>query len=341
MPRTVNISDRIIGDGHPPFFIAEIGANHNGDMDLCHRLIDAAADAGVDAVKFQSWTDKSLLAAGEFAGQQELLREVRKHQLSPEQHHMAREHCQSRGVAFCSTPFSVAEADMLSALAVPFFKIASMDINNPLLLRHVAGKKRPLVLSTGMATLGEIEQAVAIIHAEGNEDIVLLHCVSLYPPNPENVNLRNIPMLREVFDLPVGFSDHTVGVGSPLAAIALSACVIEKHFTLDKKLPGWDHAVSADPSEMSLIVREGRDIWKALGDCRRTLSNEEIEKRRAFRRSVVIRRAMKAGDVIARDDLDCKRPGSGIPPDELDHVVGRRLSQDLAAEVALQWSHLK
>ncbi|HVP13533.1 MAG TPA: N-acetylneuraminate synthase family protein [Phycisphaerae bacterium] len=341
MPQTVSFAGRLIGNGQPPFFIAEIGANHNGDMDLCRRLIDAAADAGADAVKFQSWTDKSLLALGEYAAQDDFLRQARKHQLSPEQHHMARERCRAKGVMFCSTPFSAGEADMLEGLDVPFFKISSMDVNHHAFLRHVARKKRPIILSTGMATLGEIEQAVMAIRSEGNDDIVLLHCVSLYPPNAETVNLRNIRMLSDVFGLPAGFSDHTIGVGCPLAAVALSACVVEKHFTLDKKMPGWDHAVSADPTEMATIIREGREIWKALGRYERTLTKEEVEKRNVFRRSLVTKRSMKAGEVITREDLDCKRPGWGIPPNELEYVVGRKLSEDVAAEQVLRWSQLK
>ena len=341
MPQTVHIAGRQVGEGQPPFFIAEIGANHNGDMDLCRRLIAAAAEAGADAAKFQSWTDKSLLALGEFGRQDDFLGKVRRFQLSPEQHRMARQHCHTKGIMFCSTPFSAEEADMLEALDVPFFKISSTDINHLTFLRHVAKKERPIVLSTGMATLCEIEQAVTTIRDAGNDDIVLLHCVSLYPPRPETVNLRNIPMLADLFNVPVGFSDHTIGVGIPLAAVALSACVIEKHFTLDKQLPGWDHAVSADPAEMSIIVREGRNIWQALGSSRRSLTKEELDKRPAFRRSLVVKRAMKAGDVLRMEDLDCKRPGIGVRPNELEYVVGRRLTKGVAAEQVLQWSHLQ
>jgi N-acetylneuraminate synthase len=336
----VSLAGRLVGSGQPPFFIAEIGANHNGDMDLCRRLIDAAAAAGADAVKFQSWTEKSLLAMGEFGRQEAFMREVRKYRLSPDQHRLARQRCQARGVAFCSTPFSPEEADLLEELDVPFFKVSSMDVNYLAFLRHLARKKRPVVLSTGMAALGEIERAVETIEAEGNEQIVLLHCVSLYPPKPQTVNLRNIQMLAEVFGLPVGYSDHTIGVGCPLAAIALSACVIEKHFTLDKKLPGWDHAVSADPGEMATIVREGRNIQQALGCYGRVLSTEERDKRQVFRRSLVLTRPMKAGERIGEGDLACKRPGTGIPPDQLENVVGRRLAEDLGAEQVLHWSQL-
>ena len=341
MDLTIRLDRRAVGSGQAPYVIAEIGSNHNGDMDLCRRLIDAAVTAGVDAVKFQSFSIEGLLARQEYAGQDGFLRDVERYRFKPEQHRTVKAYCDERGVTFCSTPFSTREADLLGELGVPFFKISSTDVNNPVFLRHVARKQRPIVLSTGMATLGEIERAVEVIRGAGNEQIVLLHCVSLYPPDYGRVNLRNIEMFHDVFSLPVGFSDHTLGIGCPLAAIALGACVVEKHFTLDKKLGGWDHAVSADPTEMTAIVREGRAVWQSLGRYGRVVSPEEAEKRAAFRRSLVTTRTMKAGEVLREADLQFKRPGTGIPPDEAEFALGQILIEDLAAEQVVRWSHLE
>jgi N,N'-diacetyllegionaminate synthase len=340
MELTIKLGGRAVGPGQAPYVIAEIGSNHNGDMALCRRLIDAAVTAGVDAVKFQSFSIEGLLARQEYSGQDGFFRDVERYRLMPDQHRTVKAYCDEKGVTFCSTPFSAGEVDLLEEVGAPFFKIASMDVNNPALLRYVARKKRPIVLATGMATLGEIERAVEMIRGEGNEQLVLLHCVSLYPPAYGRMNLRNIEMLHEVFGLPVGFSDHTLGIGCPLAAIALGACVIEKHFTLDKKLEGWDHAVSADAAEMAAIVREGRAVWESLGRYERVVSSEEVEKRAAFRRSLVTKRAMKAGELLSERDVGFKRPGTGIPPDEVQFAVGRKLVEDLAADQVVRWSHL-
>lgn len=318
-----------------PFVIAEVGANHNGDMNLARRLVDSAVEVGASAVKFQSWTEKSLISTTEYQRNPGLREEIVKHELGRAQHEEIAAHCAANDIIFCSTPFSNEEADMLEELGVPFFKVASMDVNNLRLLRHIAAKNRPVLLSTGMATLGEIETAVDALAGEGSDEIVLLHCVSLYPPDVDQVNLRNIVMLRDVFGRPVGFSDHTMGVGVPLAAIALGASVIEKHFTLDKEMEGWDHSISADPEEMATIVSEGDGVWRALGEYRRHVSAAEIDKRKAFRRSAVTKRPMKAGEAISYEDLDFKRPGTGFGPNELDRLVGRRLAVDVGPDELL------
>ncbi len=347
----VKLGDRLVGPNEPPYVIAEIGSNHNGDMDLCRRLIDAAADAGADAVKFQSWSETSLIAQEEYARNTEyadtkrhfgsLADMVRRYQLTPDQHYVAREHCAKRGIAFCSTPFSREEVDLLASLDVPFFKVASMDVDYLPFLKYVARQRRPLVISTGMATLAEIERAIAVARAEGNERVILLHCVSIYPPDPETVNLRNIAMLRHAFDVPVGFSDHTLGIAIPLAAVALGACVIEKHFTLDKEMNGWDHAISADPSELQAIVEKSKEVFLSLGTTQRVLSTAELAKRGKFRRSLVALRSLPSGHPLTDDDLTAKRPGTGIAPDELAYVVGRRLAVDVDADHVLRWNDLQ
>ena len=311
---TVRFGDLVVGPGNPPYIVAEIGSNHNGDMDLCRRLIDAAAEAGAHAVKFQSWTESSLIAKEEYDRNTQYsdkkrhfgsLREmVKAYQLTAGQHLEAHSYCKARGIAFCSTPFSTEEADLLEKLDVPFFKIASMDIVHLPLLKHVARKQRPMVISTGMATLAEIEQAVETVRGVGNDQIVLLHCIAIYPPDYGIIHLRNMATLQQAFDVPVGFSDHTLGTAITLAAITLGACVIEKHFTLDKDMAGWDHSISADPAELRIIVEEGNNIFTALGSNRRTVSDDEIEKRKKFRRSLVARRALSHGHVLTEEDLD-------------------------------------
>jgi N-acetylneuraminate synthase len=349
--KTVNFRGVEIGSGNPPYIIAEVGSNHNGDMDLCKRLIDSAAEAGAHAVKFQSWTENSLIAKEEYDRNTEYsdkkkhfgsLREmVKAYQFTAEQHLEAHAHCKKRGIDFCSTPFSREEVDLLEKLDVPFFKIASMDVVNLPLLTYVARKQRPMVISTGMATLAEIDQAVETVRGEGNEQIILLHCISIYPPEYDTIHLRNMAMLQQAFDVPVGFSDHTLGTAIPLAAITLGACIIEKHFTLDKDMPGWDHAISADPAELRTIVDEGKNIFTALGNSRRTVTPAEIEKRIKFRRSLVARRALRQGHVIAEEDLDAKRPGTGIAPDEIPYILGRKLARDVQQDQVISWKDLQ
>jgi N,N'-diacetyllegionaminate synthase len=349
--RRVTLGSVTVGDSCPPYIIAEVGSNHNGDMDLCRRLIDAAADAGAHAVKFQSWSESSLIAREEYDRNPEysdkkkhfgsLQEMVRAYQFTPDQHLEARAHCAERGIAFCSSAFSPAEVDLLDRLDVPFIKIASMDLVNPPLLAHAARTGRPVMISTGMATLGEIEQAVETVRAQGNQQIVLLHCVSIYPPDPKTLHLRNMATLRAAFDVPVGFSDHTLGTSIPLAAIALGACAIEKHFTLDKDMAGWDHAISADPPELRTIVDEGLKVFQALGDCSRTVTEAEREKRKQFRRSLVARRRLPAGHILVEDDVDAKRPGTGVAPDETRYVLGRTLADDIEEDQVIRWEDLQ
>lgn len=349
-----------------PYIIAEIGSNHNGDMDLCRHMIDAAKEAGADAVKFQSFTDKSLISKAEYARRMDygdseadkkrhfgtLKEMVDAYWLRPEQHEEMAEYCRGIGIEFLSTPFSFGETDMLDALNVPFFKVASMDVNHPELLKHIAGKNKPVILSTGMASLGDIEAAVETLEQNGAGEITILHCTSVYPPEIEYLNLRNIQMLVETFECPTGYSDHTIGTDVPLIALSLGARVIEKHFTTDKDLPGWDHWVSANPEEMAEIVRfakmeqgEREERAKAvenyeaiLGSRRRILSEAEQEKATFMRRCVVAKTALPAGHVLTIDDIDYKRPGVGIRPDELQYILGRELVSPVDEDHEFGWS---
>lgn len=344
------IAGREVGTGLRPFVIAEIGSNHNGDLDLCYQLIDEAARCGADAVKFQSWTATSLVSKAEYARNTSyddtkkhfgsLEEMVAAYQFTPEMHRLAAARCAERGVAFMSSPFSPEEVELLESLGVEAYKVASMDVNHPVLLEAVARTGKPVILSTGMATLAEVETAVGFLQAAGAGQVALLHCVSIYPPDPDDINLLNIPTLERAFELPVGFSDHTIGISIPLASIALGACIIEKHFTLDKEMAGWDHAISADPPELSALVREGELVHRGLGSAVRRVSPAEMSKRAKFRRRIVLRGALPAGHVLRLEDLDFKRPGTGIDPDQYGLVVGRALVSDQAADHELEWGDL-
>jgi N,N'-diacetyllegionaminate synthase len=350
MENKLNLNGRLVGQAEPPYFIAEIGSNHNGDMQLCRRLIDSAEACGADAVKFQSWSRSSLISRAEYARNTRyedkkrhfgtLEEMVERYKLTPEQHHEIASYCRAKEITFLSSCFSPEEADLLESLDVPTFKIASMDINHLSLLKYVARKGRPVILSTGMASLGEIERALGTLKDGGARTVALLHCISIYPPDYSIINLHNITTLRDTFDVPVGFSDHTLGTAIPLAAVALGACIVEKHFTLDKDMEGWDHAISADPVELETIIREGKNVFTALGSKVRTVSQAEIEKASLFRRSLVLKRAMKAGEVISEHDLAFKRPGSGIRPDEMPFILGRSLIIDKEEDDILEWSDL-
>lgn len=327
----------------PPYIIAEIGANHNGDMDLARRLIDAAQQAGCHAAKFQSWSKESIFSRKTYEDNYFLEDDYRDRtdysleqiveafSVSEEELRLLKAHCDEVGITFCCTPFSSREVDFLvDELGVEFLKIASMDCNNYPFLDTIARKNVPAILSTGLSAMHEIERAVAVFENAGNRDLVILHCVAQYPPKPDNVNLNNIDMLRDSYpDYPVGFSDHTLGTAVPLAAIAKGACVIEKHFTLDKEMFGWDHKVSATPDEMAEIVEQGNAIVRALGSYNRVVTEDDLVKRTAFRRSIVAARKIPTGKTIERADLDFKRPGTGIPPENLDSIIGRAAKRDI------------
>ena len=347
----MKLGNREVKNFGVPYIIAEIGANHNGDMNLARKLIYSAKSCGCDAVKFQSWTPDSLIAEEEYDRNQtyndspkkhfgSLKEMVEKYYLRRDQHIELKRYCDEIGITFASTPFSIEETELLEELQVTFYKIASMDVNNLLLLEYVAKKNKPIVLSTGMATLAEIERAVKTIEAQGNHQIVLLHCIAIYPPAYEDINLNNIAMLRQTFGYPVGFSDHSMGISISLASVALGSCVIEKHFTLDKDMPGWDHEISANPEEMQIIVEEAHKIVKAMGTYHRVISPTEEEKKRKFRRSIIIKKGLKRGHTITADDLGFKRPGTGIPPDETKNVIGRKLKRNISEDELIQWDDL-
>jgi len=353
MMRSIRLANKVIQDYTEPYIIAEIGANHNGDMDLAKEMIRAAKESGADAVKFQSWTPSSLIAKEEYNRNQSyddgdggkkhfgsLKAMVEKSYLLEEQHYELKAFCDQTGVTFASTPFSKYEVDLLEKCDIPFYKIASMDINNFQLLRNVSEKGKPVILSTGMATMAEIDNALNFLYRNGITEISLLHCISIYPPLYEDINLNNILMLRNAFGLPVGFSDHTIGTSIPLASIALGASIIEKHFTINKDLPGWDHQISASPDELKVIREEGNNIVNSLGSYIRKVSKSEEEKKIKFRRSLVFTQNLLAGHVLTENDLTSKRPGTGISPDLLDLLIGRKLNVNVEEDSLVSWNQI-
>ncbi len=335
-----------------PYIIAEIGSNHNGDMELARKLIRAAKDAGANCVKFQSWTKDTIFSKTVYKNNYFLKDDYRerddysleeiveKFSISEKELMEMKAYADEIGIDCISTPFSRREVDFLTDdLKVPFIKIASMDVNNYPFLEYVAKKDLPVVISTGLSELHEIDRAIRTIENAGNTRIVILHCVSIYPPKDEQVNLRNMESLRQIYPYPIGFSDHTLGYSIPLAAVALGAQVIEKHFTLDKNMFGWDHKVSATPDELKIICDESGRIYHSLGT-RRIICEEDAERKAAFRRSIVTTTELKAGTVIAANHLDAKRPGTGIPPGDVFHVIGRTMKRDVAADEILKWEDL-
>lgn len=349
--KSIFINNKEIKNFSAPYIIAEIGANHNGDMDLAKKMIDAAKECGAHAAKFQSWSPKSLIAKEEYDRNQKyddspkkhfgsLKEMVEKYYLREEQHYELKEYCDSKQIDFCSTPFSTAEVELLDSCNVPFYKIASMDINNIELLNYVADRGKPVILSTGMARLGEIDNALELLEKRGCKQISLLHCISIYPPLYEDIHLNNITMLQKTFGLPIGFSDHTIGFSIPLASVALGACIIEKHFTTDKDLPGWDHLISADPYEMKIICDESINISKSMGSFSRIVSEAEQEKKFKFRRSLVVTKNLEKGHMLKAEDLTSKRPGTGISPDLMEHIVGRKLNVAISEDSLLKWEDL-
>lgn len=325
-----------------PYVIAELGSNHNGDMELAKKLILQAKEAGADCVKFQSWSKDTIFSrkkyednyfiADDYRDRDDYTLEeiVEEYAISEQELLDMKKFADEVGIDCTSTPFSKKEVDFLvEKLESPFIKVASMDLNNYPFLEYLAKKGKPMVISTGLSELYEIDKAVKTIENAGNNKIVILHCVSTYPPVDSDVHLNNIKTLMATYpEYPIGFSDHTLGTAIPLASVALGACLIEKHFTLDKNMEGWDHKVSATKDEMKEIVQNATRVSEALGSFRIT-ATESDQKKREFRRSIVLTREMKKGDIIGYEDIDYKRPGGAFDPDMTEFVVGRTVNKDL------------
>ena len=336
----IAIEGRLVGVGQPSFIIAEIGVNHNGDMDLAHRMVDAIADAGADCAKFQTFKAEQFCNSRdeiyEYVSQGMVVREsmfemFERLELRHDDHDALFRHARERGLVPMSTPADPIAVELLERLGAGAYKIGSDDLTYPDFIDFVARKGKPLILSTGMADEEDVMRAVATVDATGNRQLIILHCVSEYPAPDVVVNLRKIDSLRRLTGRPIGFSDHSWGITAAIGATALGSCVIEKHFTMDRDMPGPDHRFSCDPAELTALVREVRRLEAQLGQGAIVPSAEERNMRKLARRSIVAARAIPAGTVLADEHLAFRRPGTGLMPYQADMVLGRRVVRRIEA----------
>jgi N,N'-diacetyllegionaminate synthase len=333
---------KILGTGHPMFVVAEIGFNHNGDVDLAKRMIESAAENGADAVKLQTFVASEMISNTlmgddpDHPGNEIPFYEFfQRYELSREDYKTLMTHAQALNIPLFSTPFDGASLDMLVELGVPTLKIASPDLTYTPFLERVAETGLPVVLSTGMASEEEIAQALqALCKAKS---VILLHCVSNYPSQYEEMNLACMASLRQRFELPVGLSDHTLDNMSAVVAASLGAVMIEKHFTLDRKMPGVDQSISMQPEDLRELKSDILNVTKILGDNKKIIQKSEISVKQSARRSLVARVDIPLGTPLQPDMLACKRPGTGISPGELDRVLGKPAKIDLSAEQVITW----
>lgn len=333
---------------HDPraIFIAEAGINHDGSLEKAKEMVDVASQAGADYVKFQSFKADELVTpnaltstyidAGSHKGEsfRDLLRRL---ELSKEDQQVLKDYCDSKKIKFLSTAFDADSFDFLVKLGTDVVKVASGDLTNIPLLRHMAASKLPMIVSTGMATLGEIEEAIEAITKEGNDKIVLMHCISWYPAEIETTNLRYMKTLKKSFGFPVGYSDHTLGINMTVAARTLGAVVLEKHFTLDAEQFGPDHAASIEPEQLKELIQGIREVEAGLGSTVRNFSEKELGQRKVHRRSVVVNKPIKEGEVFTDENLTIKRPGTGIRPKYWYKIIGKKAKRNLSKEELLQW----
>lgn len=342
-PREIVIEGRPVGEGHPCFLVAEVGVNHNGSVELAAQMVDAVAAAGADCVKFQTFRADEFVSRPdetyEYISQGVTVREsmlemFRRLELDRGAHAALFARARSRGLVPLSTPADPEAVDLLHGLGVGAFKVGSDDLVHTPLLEYLAAKGKPVILSTGMAHEADVDRAVEVVR-RGTERIVLLHCVSEYPAPDASMNLRKLAALRQRYGLPVGLSDHSQGTVAAIGAVALGACIVEKHFTLDRGLPGPDHRFSADPVELAGLVLDVRRLEAALGSPRLEPTAAEVEMTALARRSIVAARDLPAGHRIGPEDLAYKRPGTGLMPFERDKVLGRRTRRVVPAGTPL------
>lgn len=327
--------------------IAEAGVNHNGHLELAKRLIDSAADAGADLVKFQTFradrqvtrtakkADYQVQTTGSRESQFDMLRQL---ELTADMHKELLSHCATRNIGFFSTGFDIESIDLLVSLGQDRFKIPSGEITNLPYLRHIGRLGKCIILSTGMATLGDIEAAINVLEQAGTQraNITVLHCTTEYPTPMNEVNLRAMQSIRAAFSVAVGYSDHTPGIEVAIAAVAMGASVIEKHFTLDRNFPGPDHKASLEPAELKAMVTAIRNIEVALGDGIKRLTSSEIRNSSVARKSLVAGRPIKSGELFSIENITAKRPGTGISPMRWDEVIGRPSPRDFGADELIE-----
>lgn len=346
--KTITCAGKIIGPQQPCFIIAEAGVNHNGSLDLAIQLVDAASAAGADAVKFQLYNaDEQVSAAAPTAeyqhagtGIESMLQMAESYDLPWSCHEKIVARCRERGIAYMSSCFDKNAVDFLIRLGGDCIKVGSGELTNYPLLEYMSATGKPILLSTGMCSLADVADAVQCIQNAGNSPLVLFQCVSNYPASPESINLKVLETYARAFDVPVGYSDHTEGSTVAAVSIAMGACMIEKHFTLDKGLPGPDHAMSLTPEELAAFVAAIRDAEAALGDGVKKVMPSEEAVRSVARRSLVAARDLVPGDVLDDTTVTLKRPATGIDPRAWRYVKGRRIGQNISANMPITWEAL-
>lgn len=345
--KIMQIGKSIIGNNHPPFIIAEMSGNHNQSLERALAIVEAAAHVGAHAIKLQTYTADTMtldIAEGEFFISDEdslwngqSLYDLYKQAHTPwEWHAPIMKRAEELSLICFSTPFDETAIEFLETLNVPAYKIASFEIVDLPLIRRVAVTGKPVIISTGMATIAEIDEAVRTARDAGCRELILLKCTSTYPSSPKNSNILTIPHMRELFGCEVGLSDHTLGIGTAIAAVANGASVIEKHFTLSRADGGVDSAFSMEPDEFRMLVEETKRSWQSLGRVRYGPGEDE-EKPLVFRRSLYITEDMHAGDVFTTENLQCLRPGLGLSPKYYEIILGKRVNRDLKKGTALHW----
>ena len=337
MAKCILRDSTVIGDFLKPYIVAEVNTSHNGSMETAKEMIDRARDAGCSCVKFQSWSKESLYSKTYYDENPIVKRFVQKFAFSEAQLMEVAQYCKERGIAFASTPYSEAEVDFLVKKSnAPYIKVASMDLVNYPFLKYIASCGVPIILSTGMGTMEEVRKAVTTLEKAGNRSMCLLHCISIYPPELSTIHLNNILGLRKEFpNYPVGFSDHSIGTEMAAAAVALGAAMIEKHLTLDRTKIGMDNQMATEPAEMAQLVRNCQNVHIALGDTERIVLPAEMDQRKKMRRSVIATRDLPAGTKLTKTDLGAKRPGTGLPPEKINELVGKVLIRAVKADTLI------
>jgi N-acetylneuraminate synthase len=346
----IQIADKILGIGFPPFIIAEMSGNHNQSLERALEIVEAAAKSGVHALKLQTYTADTMtlnIESGEFfiddpksLWKGNSLHKLYQQAYTPwEWHEPIFQHCQKLGLIAFSTPFDETAVEFLESLNVPCYKIASFENTDLPLIRKVAQTGKPMIISTGMATIAELDETVRTARAAGCQDLVLLKCTSTYPASPKESNIITIPHLRELFDVEVGLSDHTMGIGVAVASVAMGATVIEKHFTLSREDGGVDATFSMEPGEIGQLVIETEKAWQSLGKVSYGMTSGE-EKSRIYRRSLYITKEMQAGEKLTPDNLRAIRPGLGLAPKYYDILLGKAVKSDIKAGTAVTWDLL-
>ncbi|MCD6248970.1 MAG: pseudaminic acid synthase [candidate division Zixibacteria bacterium] len=344
---SIRIGDRMVGVSHRPFILAEMSGNHNQSLDRALAIVEAAAKAGAHGLKLQTYTADTMtlnLNEREFRIDDEnslwngySLYELYEQAHTPwDWHKPIFKRCRELGIIGFSTPFDATAVDFLQSLDVPAYKIASFENADLPLIRKVAATGKPMIISTGMASVAELDETVRTARETGCNDLILLKCTSSYPASPENTNIMTIPHLRDMFDVQAGLSDHTMGLGAAVASVALGATVLEKHFTLDRADGGVDSAFSLEPDEMRQLVIESERAWQALGKVQYGLSEKEKQSLR-FRRSLYIVADMKAGDIFDENNLRAIRPGLGLAPKYYERLLGKKVTKDIDRGTALSW----